>query len=239
MSQTNPPSPGELHVRRTTCLALLTAMLATGCARTASDQAMRTGWSGYGDARVVKRRSTPIPNLSARSGETVVMEGWIDDVCIVKGCWVRVRDEQGDEVLVRVLNYGFFVPRNARGRRIVAHGIPEVRTLSVEQQRHLLEDAGAGEAEMLAITEPATETIMIADGVWIQGEGLDLPYAAAVQETCVVDEPAPEPENTEPAPEAEDAPANEEPAVDIDLLLEDPAPAEPAEEPATGEPDGA
>ena len=184
-------------MRRITCLALFTAMLVTGCARTASDQAMRTGWSGYGDARVVKRRSTPIPNLSARSGETVVMEGWIDDVCMVKGCWVRVRDEQGEEVLVRFLNYGFFVPRNARGRRIVAHGIPEVRTLSVEQQRHLLEDAGASEEEMLAITEPTIETIMMADGVWIQGEGLDLPYGTEVQETCIIDEPTAEPTTEE------------------------------------------
>ena len=230
-------------MRTLTCLTILTIMMATGCARNASDNAMRTGWSGYGDARSMKRRTTPIPNLAARSGETVVMEGWINEVCPVKGCWARVRDDNGDEVLVRFLNYGFFVPRNARGRRMVAHGVPEVRTLSVEQQRHLLEDAGASEAAMLAITEPKAETIMIADGVWIQGEGLDLPYAPEVQESCIVDEPATTPDAAEPAADTGDAsvdvPAEEAPAVDIDLLIEEPAPAKPAEEPDTEETGGA
>ncbi|MCH2160752.1 MAG: DUF4920 domain-containing protein [Phycisphaerales bacterium] len=225
-------------MRRLTCLTILTAMLATGCARTASDKAMRSGWSGYGDAQAVKQRATSIPNLAARSGQTVVMEAWIDDVCAVKGCWMRVRDEQGDEVLVRFLDYGFFVPRNARGRRVVAHGVPEVRALSVEQQRHLLEDAGAAEEAILAITEPKTETIMIADGVWIQGEGLDLPYAPEVVESCPLDEEVSEVVEIESVPEEDPTPETESPPIDIDALLI-PDTSAPAAEPTSEEPGGA
>jgi hypothetical protein len=103
---------------------------------------------------------------------------------------MRVRDDAGDVVLVRFRDYGFFVPRNARGRRTVLTGVPQVRTFSVAQRRHLLEDAGAGADEVAAVTEPSTEVVVIADGVWIQGGGLDAPYDPAAPESCMVDEPA-------------------------------------------------
>ena len=98
----------------------------------------------------------------------------------------------------------------------VFHGIPQVRTLSVEQRRHLLEDAGASMEEIASIMEPKVETIFMADGVWIQGEGLDAPYAPPVQETCILDE---EPETTPPA--AEEPEATNTPAIGIDLLMEE------------------
>lgn len=203
-------------MRRLTCLTIATAMLATGCAKTASDQAMRSGWSGYGNAQAVDQHNTPIANLGARSGEVVVSEGWIDEICPIKGCWMRIHGDNGNEVLVRFTDYAFFVPRNARGRRTVIHGIPQVRTLSVEQRRHLLEDAGASMEEIASVIEPKVETIFMADGVWIQGEGLDDPYAPPVQETCILDE---EPETTPPA--AEEPEATNTPAIGIDLLMEE------------------
>ena len=70
----------------------------------------------------------------------------------------------------------------------MAEGIPYVQTLDVAQRRHLAADAGASAAEMAAITEPETRVVFIADGVWIQGGGLDAPYAPATPEDCIIEE---------------------------------------------------
>ncbi len=184
------PAPSELRMpirpfRTLLSLAALSAV--TACAST--DTRMLEGWNGYGDARAVGW-TTAIADLTDDAGEEISLEGWVTEVCAVKGCWMRVRDDAGDVVLVRFRDYGFFVPRNARGRRTVLTGIPQVRTFSVEQRRHLLEDAGATADEIAAVTEPSTEVVVIADGVWIQGGGLDAPHDPAAAESCLVDEPA-------------------------------------------------
>ncbi len=145
------------------------------------------GWNAYGDATTVDS-TQPIASLGAYPGEPTAIVGWVDEVCLVKGCWMTVRDDDGRAVLVRFRDYGFFVPMNARGRRTVAEGVPYVQTLDVAQRRHLAADAGASAAEMAVITEPETRVVFIADGVWIQGGGLDEPYAPATPEDCIVAE---------------------------------------------------
>jgi hypothetical protein len=172
-------------------LAVAAVPLFAGCAST--DTRMLDGWHGYGDAHGVGS-TTAVAALADDAGHEIALEGWVTEVCAVKGCWMRVRDDAGDVVLVRFRDYGFFVPRNARGRRTVLSGVPQVRTFSVEQRRHLLEDAGATAEEIAAVTESSTEVVVIADGVWIQGGGLDLPYAPPTAEDCVVDQPADETE---------------------------------------------
>ncbi len=186
----HPSARPELRMTPRTIRAALVLTLAaavSGCVST--DTRMLEGWNGYGDAHAVGG-TTPVADLAADAGREIALDGSITEVCAVKGCWMRVRDRAGDVVLVRFRDYGFFVPRNARGRRTVLTGIPQVRTFSVEQRRHLLEDAGASAEEIAAVTEPSTEVVVIADGVWIQGGGLDDPYDPAAPESCIVDEPA-------------------------------------------------
>ena len=180
--------------------------LGSGCQ---SDPDGMRGWNAYGDATKVESTDT-IPSLGAYPGERTAIVGWVDEVCIVKGCWMTIRDDDGHEVLVRFRDYGFFVPMNSRGRRAVAEGVPYVQTFDVAQRRHLAADAGASEAEMAAITEPETKVVFIADGVWIQGGGLDAPYAPAVKEDCIVDEAA-QTDATTDAADAEETVEAEEP----------------------------
>lgn len=170
-----------------------TGVLLAGCdGSRATNQALGDGWNAYGDARTVERTSVPVAVLADSEGAPVVVEGWVTEVCAVKGCWMRVQDDDGDVVLVRFKDYGFFVPRNARGRRTVIHGIPQVRTFSIAQRRHLLEDGNASAEEIARVDGPTTEVVFLADGAWVQGGGLEPPYARVVEEDCPLDEPAPE-----------------------------------------------
>lgn len=165
---------------------LVAAAFITGCTST-SDERLLEGWNGFGDAHPVGR-TTEVAELAEHPGEEVAIEGWVTEVCAVKGCWMRVRGDDDAVVLVRFRDYGFFVPRNARGRRTVVSGESRVTTFSVAQRRHLLEDAGASPEEIAAVTEPTTEVVLIADGVWIQGGGLEAPYAPPAPETCIIEE---------------------------------------------------
>ena len=89
-----------------------------------------------------------------------------------------MRVEADDEDLfVRFQDYGFFVPRNAAGHRVVMHGTSVADEVSVEELRHYAKDAGKSEAESAAITEPQTRVTFFADSVYIAGEGLDEPFS--------------------------------------------------------------
>jgi hypothetical protein len=182
-------------MRRTlTTLGVAALLLAPGilaaCSSTPTplETALDDAWSRYGDAKgtnAAARSAPPRPiGLLAEAPGSCTTSGVISDVCIVKGCWMRLRDDAGNEVLVRFADYGFFVPRNARGRTAVVYGNADVQTLSVEARRHLAADAGQSPAEIAAIRTEKSEVTIVAHAVWIQGSGLQPPYAAITQEDC-------------------------------------------------------
>lgn len=145
-----------------------------GCIVGCSSPDSAKDWTEYGNA--------------SPSATSVQLTGRIEEVCLTKGCWMKVRESDDQVTLVRFLDYGFFVPMNSTGRMTIAEGERRVRTYDQAQRRHLAEDAGASPEEIEAIKGPTTQTIFIANGVQILGEGLDAPYAPATQEDCIVDD---------------------------------------------------
>ncbi len=108
---------------------------------------------------------------SAQNGtvENVVLEGEITQTCAKKGCWMDVKMAEGDTMMVRFKDYGFFVPKEgAEGLRTVIRGNARMDTISVDLLRHYAEDAGKNEDEVMAITEPLFVLEFIADGVLIE-----------------------------------------------------------------------
>ena len=132
------------------------------------------GWNRYGTA---DRDAGPVIALAAVEGDmsNVIVEGTITDVCAKKGCWMTVAGG-GTELFVRFQDYGFFVPRNAAGHRVVMHGTSVAQVTSVEELRHYAEDAGKSPEEIAAITEPQARTVFFADSVYIEGGGLEAPH---------------------------------------------------------------
>jgi hypothetical protein len=145
-------------------------------------------WRKYGgntDAHALPQVAIGALGDTPNAGATMVKsEGTITDVCAIKGCWMRLRGDDGVEILVRFKDYGFFVPRNATGRRAWVTGTAERVELSVEALRHLAEDARKSPAEIAAITKPSVEVTFTADTVWIEGAGLQDPYRQIGQEQC-------------------------------------------------------
>jgi Domain of unknown function (DUF4920) len=146
------------------------------------------GWSHFGaetDAHNVKQVAMgELGGPVSGADSHVKVEGTITEVCAVKGCWMKLRGDNGEAILVRFKDYGFFVPRNASGRRAWLTGTAERVELSVDALRHIAEDAGKSAAEVAAITSPQTTVTFMADAVWIQGPGLQDPYRPIGQESC-------------------------------------------------------
>ena len=101
--------------------------------------------------------------------ENVILDGVISQTCAKKGCWMDVKMAEGDTMMVRFKDYGFFVPiEGAEDLRTVMHGTAKMDTISVDLLRHYAEDAGETEDEIMQITEPRFELRFIADGVLIE-----------------------------------------------------------------------
>ena len=82
--------------------------------RTHADDVVRRG-AAIGDSPTVDLKSA-IAAPEAHLGQSVIVEGTVDKVCPVKGCWMELMPS-GESRGVRVTfeSYGFFVPKDSMG----------------------------------------------------------------------------------------------------------------------------
>ena len=93
------------------------------------------------------------------------MIGKVNEVCQAKGCWMKVDLEDGNQVMVKFKDYGFFMPKNIAGEEVILNGKAFVSEVPVEELRHYAEDAGKSAEEIAAITESKKTYSFEADGV--------------------------------------------------------------------------
>lgn len=94
----------------------------------------------------------------------VTLKGTIKEVCSKKGCWMTLPLANGDEVMVRFKDYGFFMPLDAKGE-VIINGKAYLSETSVADLQHYAEDSGASEEDIAAITSPKKTYNFEADGV--------------------------------------------------------------------------
>lgn len=89
-------------------------------------------------------------------------------VCQAKGCWMTLNLEDGNEVMVKFKDYGFFMPKDIAGKEVIINGKAFVNEVSVDELRHYAEDAGKTDEEIESITEPEKTFSFEADGVLLK-----------------------------------------------------------------------
>lgn len=92
------------------------------------------------------------------------VSGTVNEVCQVKGCWLTMGEGE-NSMRVKFKDYGFFVPKDCAGKTAYLKGVMKKETVSVDEQKHYLEDAGASEEEIAAVTEDEVQLSFMADGV--------------------------------------------------------------------------
>lgn len=95
------------------------------------------------------------------------MKATVKEVCQAKGCWMTLNMGNGEEVMVKFKDYGFFVPKDIAGKDVIINGKAYVSEISVDEQRHYAEDAGKAKEDIDAITIPKKTYLFEADGVLI------------------------------------------------------------------------
>lgn len=106
--------------------------------------------------------------LTVKDSLSTKFEGVVKQVCQAKGCWMTLELGNGEEAMVRFKDYGFFVPKNLTGSRVIVEGVAFVEEMSVAAQRHYAKDGGANEADIQNITEPKRTYGFEASGVLIK-----------------------------------------------------------------------
>ena len=97
---------------------------------------------------------------------SMTVEGEVESVCQAAGCWMKIKTAEGT-MRVTFKDYGFFVPKDLAGKKVIFEGTPAIKTTSVADLKHYAEDAGKSKEEIAKITEPKVELTFVADGVLV------------------------------------------------------------------------
>jgi len=93
--------------------------------------------------------------------------GKVVEVCQEKGCWMKIEKADGEKLMVKFKDYGYFMPRNILGKDVVLEGEATIKEVSVKQQQHYAKDAGKSEEEIKKITRSKKEVQFVAKGVLV------------------------------------------------------------------------
>ena len=104
-----------------------------------------------------------------KPGDTLTtrFEGQVAAVCQMKGCWMRVDIPGQETVMVRFKDYGFFVPKDIAGKRVLVEGKAFVSEVGEDERRHMAEDAGEPDSLIARITGSEMQKGFEASGVRI------------------------------------------------------------------------
>lgn len=107
-----------------------------------------------------------VSKVTTEGGFEGKVVGTVESVCQTKGCWINIVEDGVDQqMFVKFKDYGFFMPKDCAGKKVVLRGQAYEEETSVEELQHYAEDEGLSKEEIAAITEPERELKFMADGV--------------------------------------------------------------------------
>lgn len=141
--------------------------LITGCTKE------KDGVMGhYGPVQVdesVKMTSADLlSQLQSQDSVRATITAPVSSVCQAKGCWMKL-DLDGQEMLVRFKDYGFFVPMNSAGYNATVSGWAFADTISIADQAELIRDQESDpevqKSKIEAINAPIVKLSFMAEAV--------------------------------------------------------------------------
>ncbi|CAD5280911.1 MULTISPECIES: DUF4920 domain-containing protein [unclassified Imperialibacter] len=149
----------------------ISALLLTACQQkeVKNEQAVvaeEAVYESFG-ATISDDQAAPVAELIAMPGDSAYtkVRGTIVEVCQAKGCWMKLDLGNNETMRVTFKDYGFFVPKDAKGREVVIEGVALKSLTPVEELQHYAKDAGKTAEEIAAIIEPVQELSFEAVGV--------------------------------------------------------------------------
>ena len=105
-----------------------------------------------------------------KAGDTmqVTVKGMIQDVCVNKGCWIKMPVNNTETAFVKFKDYGFFLPKNGTDKEVVLRGKAYKSITPKEELIHYAEDAGDSKEDIAKITEDKVTYAFMADGALVE-----------------------------------------------------------------------
>lgn len=150
-------------------LLIFSMMLGITMIAAAQDPAPAVKGTTYG-AGATAQGAIPVSKIETSMTDakfTGKATGKVVSVCQEKGCWMKVENANGETMMVKFKDYGFFMPKDIVGKEVVLDGDASVKETSVKQLKHYAGDAGKSKEEISKITTPKKELIFTAKGVLV------------------------------------------------------------------------
>jgi Domain of unknown function (DUF4920) len=84
----------------------------------------------YG-AKTTKKGAVEVTALKQKLDETSSftgkVKGQITSVCEKKGCWMKLKQDNGEDIRITFKDYSFFMPQNIVGKEVVLDGVAKMR----------------------------------------------------------------------------------------------------------------
>ena len=124
----------------------------------------------YGEYEVNPEEAVSVEKMLAMfEGQSEEMEftfeSELNEICAKAGCWVNIDKGNGETFMVRFKDHFTIPPDTDPGTGAFIHGVAFWDTVSVDLQRHFMEDAGGSEEDQMAITEPKYALGFTGDGI--------------------------------------------------------------------------
>ena len=153
----------------TTFLVCAVALLSFSYAQQQPIAAAKAGVQ-YG-AKIDKSKAISVAQLEKNLASAATFEGKIQgevvQVCKKKGCFITLKRNDGEPIMVRFTDYGYFLPQDIVGKTVVLAGKAKQKETSVEWQKHYAEDKGATKEEIAKINSVKKDISIAADGVLV------------------------------------------------------------------------
>lgn len=120
------------------------------------------------DALNVEEMTAKYQNLTVLDTLNTKFSATVTEVCKAKGCWMKVKLEDGSDAMVKFKDYGFFMPEDIEGQKVIVNGKAFVEEMSIEDQKHFAKDGGKTAAEIAQITKTKKTFGFEADGVLLE-----------------------------------------------------------------------
>ena len=160
-------------------LFLFAGLLLVACA-TAADKTPEEGeekevslGKSYGEYKVDIDKAISVEEMvtqfEAQDGEMdFTIDAKLSEICSKAGCFVRVDKGNGETFMVRFKDHFTIPPATEVGTGAYIHGTAFWDTVSVDLQKHFLEDVNASQKEIMAITEPKPAIGFTGDGITLK-----------------------------------------------------------------------
>ena len=107
-----------------------------------SDGVLKRG-AAIGDSEMVALADV-LKEPSKYAGKTVRVSGVIVRSCKMEGCWLELAPTaDAQSVRVKMKDHAFFVPLDSAGANATVEGVFNVKTLSKEMVKHMMDEDGA------------------------------------------------------------------------------------------------